>query len=142
MSITFGCDPARMDELIKSAFRVIGSSVKPAVDGRVADARLAVRQDLENDLQQNRYLLNEITDQCSNGEDVSGVFVVPSGLDELTPEMIQDAARLYLNKSRYVEVTLSPEGSSATRTALVLAGTDPIRPAAGRIQRRDLAFAP
>jgi zinc protease len=111
LSINFGCDPARMDELIKTAFRIIDEFRQTGPSAaRVADAKLAVRRDLESDLQQNRYLLNEITDRYSNGEDVSGVFVPPAALDELTPEIIRDAARQYLNKSRYVEVTLSPEG--------------------------------
>jgi len=42
------------------------------------------------------------------GEDVSEVFS-PPGIDELTPMAIREAARRYLNKERYVEVTLSPE---------------------------------
>ena len=46
------------------------------------------------------------------GEDVSEVFS-PPGIDELTPAAIREAARLYLNKSRYVEVTLSPEKKAA-----------------------------
>ena len=99
-----------MDELIKSAFRVIDdfSETGPSA-ARVADAQLAVRRDLENDLQQNRYLLNEITDEVRERRGRVRSVRGASGIDELTPAAIRDAARRYLNKSRYVEVTLSPE---------------------------------
>jgi predicted Zn-dependent peptidase len=53
-------------------------------------------------------VLNEIVAKYEKGEDVSEVFS-PPGIDELTPAAIREAARQYLNKSRYVEVTLSPE---------------------------------
>jgi hypothetical protein len=74
----------------------------------VGDAKLSTRRDLEVDMLENRYLLNEITGKYEKGEDVTEVFS-PPGLDEMTPMSIRDAARKYLNKNRYVEVTLSPE---------------------------------
>ena len=40
---------------------------------------------------------------------MSEVFAPKGAFDELTPPAIQDAARRYLNKNRYVQVTLSPE---------------------------------
>jgi zinc protease len=109
LSINFGCDPSRMQELIKVAFKVIDDfRENGASAARVGEAQLSARRDLEVDLQQNRYLLNEIVQKYEKGEDVSEVFS-PPGIDELTPAAIRDAARQYLNKSRYVEVTLSPE---------------------------------
>jgi len=44
-----------------------------------------------------------------SGEDVSEVFNPRALFDQLTPEAIRDAARLYLNTKRYVQVTLRPE---------------------------------
>jgi len=109
LSINFGCDPSRMQELIKVAFKVIDDfRENGASAARVGEAQLSARRDLEVDLQQNRYLLNEIVQKYEKGEDVSEVFS-PPGIDELTPMAIREAARRYLNKERYVEVTLSPE---------------------------------
>ena len=68
-----------------------------------------MRRDLETDLRQNAYLVNQITAKYAYGEDVSEVFAPRGAFDELTPTAIQDAARRYLNKNRYVQVTLSPE---------------------------------
>ena len=108
-SINFGCDPSRMQELIRVAFRVIDDFRENGPSAsRVNDAKLSTRRDLEVDLLENRYLLNEITAKYEKGEDVAEVFS-PPGIDELTPAAIRDAARRYLNRNRYVAVTLSPE---------------------------------
>lgn len=113
LSINFGCDPGRMQELIKVAFKVIDDfRENGASAARVAEAQLSARRDLEVDLQQNRYLLNEIVQKYEKGEDVNEVFS-PPGIAELTPASIREAARLYLNTNRYVEVTLSPEKKAA-----------------------------
>ena len=110
VAITFGCDPARMDDLVKTALRVIDDFKETGVsNGQVAEARLALARDLETDLRQNAYLVNQITSKYAYGEDVSEVFAPRGAFDELTPTAIQDAARRYLNKNRYVQVTLSPE---------------------------------
>jgi len=98
-----------MQELIKVAFKVIDDfrETGPSAS-RVGDAKLSTRRDLEVDMLENRYLLNEITAKYEKGEDVTEVFS-PPGIDEMTSISIRDAARKYLNKNRYVEVTLSPE---------------------------------
>jgi predicted Zn-dependent peptidase len=77
--------------------------------GQVSDARLALVRDLETNLQQNAYLLNQISLKYANKEDVSEVFDPRAASEQLNPQAIRDAARLYLNKNRYVQVTLRPE---------------------------------
>ncbi len=110
LAISFSCDPARMNDLVKAAFRVVDDfrETGPSA-GRVAEAQLALRRDLETDLRQNGYLLDQITQKYASGENVTEVFAPQPFFDALTPQAIRDAARLYLDKSRYVEVTLSPE---------------------------------
>jgi zinc protease len=110
LEISFSCDPARMDALVKAAFRVVDDfrETGPSA-GRVTEAQLALRRDLETDLRQNEYLLEQITAKYASGEDVAEVFAPQPFFDALTPQAIREAARLYLDKSRYVEVTLSPE---------------------------------
>jgi zinc protease len=113
LAINFGCDPGRMQELIKAAFKVIEDFKENGPStGRVAEAKLTERRDLEVNLLQNRYLLNEIIEKYEKGEDVTEVFT-PPGIEEMTPASLREAARRYLNKDRYVEVTLSPEKKAA-----------------------------
>ena len=110
ISINFACDPARMQDLIKVALEVIGNFRERGASGsQLADARLALGRDRETNLQQNAYLLGQLTAAYTNGEDPASIFAVRAGMDQLTPEGIQAAARQYLNMSRYVLVTLSPE---------------------------------
>lgn len=77
--------------------------------GQIANARAARLRDLETNLQENGYLLNRITAKYEHAEDVADVFDPRPLYDQLTATAIRDAARLYLNPKRYVQVTLRPE---------------------------------
>jgi hypothetical protein len=98
-----------MQELIKVAFKVIDDFRKPDRRHHAWVMRkLSTRRDLEVDMLENRYLSERDHRQVRKGRDVTEVFS-PPGIDEMTSMSIRDAARKYLNKNRYVEVTLSPE---------------------------------
>lgn len=110
VAITFGCDPARLDDLIASTWAVIDEFKRTGPSpSQVADGRRARRRDLETSLQDNRYLLNRITATYMHGEPVAAVFDADGGVDQLTESRIRDLARLSLNPARYVQVTLRPE---------------------------------
>ena len=110
VSINFACDPARMQDLIKVALQVIATFRERGPSAsQLADARLALGRDRETNLQQNGYLLGQLTAAYESGENPASVFDVRAGIDQLTAESIQAAAKQYLNLSRYVLVTLSPE---------------------------------
>jgi zinc protease len=110
LSISFGCDPARTESLVKTTFQLIErfKSAGPG-DAQVADAREALVRDFETNSQRNDYLLNRILFKYEYGEDVNDVFNMRQYYDQLTAPMLRDAARTYLNTNRYVEVTLLPE---------------------------------
>ncbi len=110
VAISFGCDPERLDELVKTAWRVIDEfrNTGPS-SGQIANGRTARLRDLETNLQDNGYLLNRITSKYEHAEDVADVFEPRALYDQLTATAIRDAARLYLNPKRYVQVTLRPE---------------------------------
>jgi zinc protease len=111
ITINFSCDPARTDTLVKTAFELIEEfkNTGPA-NGQVADERSALIRDFETSSQRNRYLLDRLLFKYEYGEDVSDVFNMRQYYERLTPSMLRDAARTYLNPNRYVEVTLLPEG--------------------------------
>jgi zinc protease len=110
VTVDFGCDPARTNDLIKAAFDVIErfKSTGPS-PGQVADTRSALLRDFETNSQRNDYLLNRLLFKYEYGEDVKDVFNMRPYYDQLTAPVLRDAARMYLNTSRYVEVTLVPE---------------------------------
>jgi zinc protease len=110
VAISFTCDPARVDELTKTAWQVVDDFRRTGpAPGQVADARLGLSRDLETNLQQNSYLLRQISLKYAYGEDISEVFNPQPLFDQLTPQAIREAAAMYLNPNRYVRVTLRPE---------------------------------
>ena len=110
ISISFACDPARAESLIKSAFDVIAEfKLSGPSEGQVADARQALMRDFETNSQRNGYLLSRLVSKYDYGENVEEVFDIRASVDRLTAELIRDAARTHLDTRRYVKVMLLPE---------------------------------
>ncbi len=56
LTITFACDPARTQDLVKALFTVVDEFKTDGPSaGQVADAQAALRRDLETDSRQNGY---------------------------------------------------------------------------------------
>ena len=109
VNITFSCDPARMNSLVTALFRQIEQfKTSGPSSAQVGDVRAALVRDLETNSRDNRYLLDQITFKYEYGEDVTDVFNIRQFYDQLSPSAIRDAARTYLDTSRYVKVTLEP----------------------------------
>jgi zinc protease len=110
ITISFACDPARTESLVKTAFEVIDEfKANGPSQGQAADARQALLRDFETSSQQNGYILSRLTYKYEYGENVEEVFNPRPLIDQLTAASITDAARRYLDTNRYVEVTLVPE---------------------------------
>jgi zinc protease len=110
VTIDFGCDPDRTEELVKTLFREIETlKVKGPTEKEVSDAREALLIQHQSDLAQNNHLVAEIAERYTNSEDVSDFFHLPTEYGKLTAAAIQDAARRYLDTGNYVRVTLFPE---------------------------------
>jgi zinc protease len=110
VTISFACDPARLDSLVSALFREIEQFKRSgASPGQLADQRLALTRDLETNSRSNSYLLNQLTYKYEYGEDPGEVFRLPQFYEQITPMAIRDAAQMYLDTSRYVKVTLQPE---------------------------------
>ena len=110
LTITFACDPARTPDLIKALFAVIDEfkSSGPGA-GQVADAQAALRRDLETDSRQNGYLLNQLAFAYQYDEPVPDASTVRALYEQLTVPLLRDAARTYLDTTRYVKVVLLPD---------------------------------
>ena len=110
VSIGFGANPERTDALVQrvleeiATFRTGGPTQK-----EVDDTREALKREFEGGTTQNGYLLTQIAGRYQSGESVEDFFRITETYDALTPAIIQDAAKAYLNLDRYVKVTLAPE---------------------------------
>lgn len=123
LTIDFGCDPERTQELVKTLFRQIEmlKATGPS-DREVSDTREALLRRHESDLAQNNRLVAELSERYKLGEDVREFFNLPDQDRQLTPAAIQDAARRYLDVGNYVQVTLYPEATAAKEGANAPAG--------------------
>jgi zinc protease len=110
LTINFGCDPARVDELVKAVFQELDDlKTKGPSDKDVSDAREALFREYETGMKQNNWLLTQIYMKYELGEDPRGLLDFQKSLEPLSPQVVQEAARAYLDTGHYVRVTLYPE---------------------------------
>jgi len=110
ISITFACDPARTEDLVKALFAVVDDfKTEGPSAGQIADAQAALRRDLENDSRQNSSILNQLTFAYQYDEPVPDPATLRGLYDQLTMPLVRDAARTYLDTTRYVKVVLMPD---------------------------------
>jgi zinc protease len=106
----FGTDPARAEELTEVIFQEIEKLKREGVAAEeVNDAKQAMYRDFETNIKQNRWLLTQLSYKYQLGEDPRELFEYDKTLDNLSPEVIQDASKTYLDTENYVQVTLFPE---------------------------------
>jgi zinc protease len=110
VSINFACDPERTDELVKAAMQQVELlKAKGPTDKQVSDAREKLLRDFETNSKQNGYWMTQLSLRYQSGEPLDSLFQLPEYYRKITPKMIQDAAKLYLNPANHVKVTLFPE---------------------------------
>ncbi len=109
-SIGFGSDPERTEALTAVVFDEIErlKDSGPSVEDLDA-VKATLLRDFEANQTQNAFWLNQLAFQYRLGEDPREVLTYEPTVGALTPAMIQQAARTYLDPSRYVLVTLRPE---------------------------------
>ena len=110
LSIEFGSDPARTDELVKRVFQEI-ERLKAEGPGlsQMEDVKLSLVREFETSSRQNGFLLSQIVSKYQLGEDVATIWALPEAYRKLDAATIQQAARTYLRPGNYVRVTLVPE---------------------------------
>ena len=109
ISISFGSDPKRVEELTKVIFQEIGKLKTDVSEDEVNDAREAIFRSTETGLKQNRWLLTQLAFRYRLGEDPGKHLLQwEEPLKLLNPEVIQEAAQEYFNMENYVLVSLFP----------------------------------
>jgi zinc protease len=110
ITINFGSDPTRTDELIKRVFQEIEAfKANGPTDQQVADEKETLLREFESNSKLNNYLMNQISLRYEQGEDPAVLWQIPDYYNKLDKATIQAAAKAYLNTNRYVEVMLFPE---------------------------------
>jgi zinc protease len=110
VTITFGSAPDRTENLIKRVFEEIEKLKNEGPsDQQLNDEKEALLRDFQTQSKLNNYLLSQISARYEYGEDPAGILLVPDYYQKIDKNMIQQAAKTYLNANRYVEVMLFPE---------------------------------
>ena len=79
------------------------------VQQRHADVQAALRRDLETDSRENGFVLNQLSYAYQYDEPIPDPAALRAIYDQLTPALLREAARTYLDTNRYVKVLLFPE---------------------------------
>ena len=109
LTISYGSDPERADELAAVVFAEIEKlKESPPEASEVADVRESFLRTHETSLENNSYWISNIGARYERGADAEGLLDYPESVEELTPELIQQAARLYFDMGNYLRITLLP----------------------------------
>lgn len=110
ISITFGCDPERVEELTQVIFEQIDSLKTVGTTDLYIDKVKEMRQrQREIDLEENSFWVGSLASLDFNGVDPRRLIQYSALVDSLTAEAVQQAAQTYFNMDRYVRVVLYPE---------------------------------
>jgi zinc protease len=116
LTIQFGCDPERTEELVATLLREVEKlKAQGPTESEVADAREALMVAHQTDLAENTRLANKIMERYELSQDVMEFFNLPAEYQKLSTLVIQDAARRYLDTGNYVRVTLFPETGAGVK---------------------------
>ena len=109
-SIDFGSAPDRVDTLRAAVFRELERIKR---DGPTAEeiekVREMQRRGEETEVKQNGFWLNALASAARYGQDPRLILHRSELRASLTPALVRDIARKYVNEARYVQVRLLPE---------------------------------
>ena len=110
LSVAFGSAPERRDELLRAVFEELERLQRePPTAAELAKVQEIMRRSLETGLEQNGYWLSQLLSYDRQSLSFAGIAHERQYVDALTPEIISDAARRYVNEKQYVLVSLVPE---------------------------------
>jgi zinc protease len=111
VSIAFGTEPDRLEELVAAVFAEIERLKADGPDATaLANVKEQQRRSHQNALQQNQYWLGILLREAELGEAPAVALEHPARVDAVTAAQVRDAARRYLDVGNYVRVSLVPEG--------------------------------
>lgn len=110
VSISWGCDPTRVDELVKTVMEQLDSLkiVKPS-QVYVEKVKEIQRRNQEVNLKENRFWLSNFRLAYANGENPEEILDYDKRVDKLTADAIQNAAKKYFDAKNVVKIVLFPE---------------------------------
>jgi zinc protease len=114
ITISFGSDPARVEELTRAVFAQIDSvRIRGVSEDILARVHEIARRNHETRLRQNGFWLGQLGARERDGEPLESILTFPDRMARVGSTMIQEAATRYLRHDRYARFTLLPAESTA-----------------------------
>ena len=112
-TISFGCDPQRVDELTAAIFTQIDSiRTYGPTEKELSKVIEIQRRSHEKNLRENSYWLNILDQSYRHQESLETLLAVEDRINQLTVESLRETAKTYLMATPYVRVVLLPENGS------------------------------
>jgi zinc protease len=110
ISVSWGCDPVRVDELVKTVMQQLDSLKIRKIDQVYVDKVKEIqRRNQEVSKKENRFWLSQFRTYYANGEDPEKILMYDKFIDNLSTDAIQSAAKTYFDTKNVVKVVLLPE---------------------------------
>jgi zinc protease len=108
-SVSFGCDPARVDELVKAVFDEIAGLQKAGIGADYLEkVKQTFTREREIQLRNNGFWLGWLASAYSYGDDPALVLDPSKMTARMTSDNVKAAARRYLDAKQYFEPILLP----------------------------------
>ena len=110
ITVSFGSDPGRVDELTDVLFKEIEDvKISGITEKYLVKVKETQRRSLETSMKENSVWLSSLANRYRFGENPSDILTYGKLIDNLSADMIQEAARKYFDMNNYVKVSLFPE---------------------------------
>ena len=110
ITINFGCNPDRVDELVSTANdvlkKIIANGASAADIGKIQEIQ---RREREKSLKENGFWLGRILQSYSNNDDPGEMLQYDGLVDGLSSEALKEAAAKYITLDRVKKFVLMPE---------------------------------
>lgn len=110
ITVSFGCSPDRVEELVQTVFTQIDSLQTYGLgEDYIAKVQEIQRRRYETNLKQRTFWGRELSRCYYHGLDPSVIMEYPEQVDALSARAVQDAARTYFDMENYIQFVLMPE---------------------------------
>jgi zinc protease len=110
ISVSWGCDPVRVNELVNTVMQQLDSLKIRKIDQVYVDKVKEIqRRNQEVSKKENRYWLSNFRAYYANGEDPQNILAFDKLIENLSTDAIQTAATKYFDTKNMVKVVLFPE---------------------------------
>jgi zinc protease len=114
VTVRFGCDPARLDELVAEVGQVLAAAQVDGFEAEIlAKVQEAQRRDYEEGLESNDFWIQGMVIRDRWGLEQNQILETPEVVDALTMEMVHDTAVQILNWEEFLRFDLLPADSEA-----------------------------